>query len=446
MRNLIWTKGKLSGIAVGLVGLMLAWQVAAQSLPDLQAMKALILSGQAQAAYEQLTPHILEQAGDADFDYILGLAALQSGHPDEATLAFERALAVRPDMLGARLDMARAYFELGNHDLAKQEFEELQKLEPPAEAEKVMQKYLQSIKSTSSPSAWTAFVEATIGHDSNVNDAGDANVFIPVFGGTVTLDSASVESPDEFAQFRVVARGTHKINLAMSAYGSLDLKTRSHTTTNSFNTRQGAFAGGLQTTRGKHTLKAGVNFIRSTLDGSDYRDVVGVTGEWAFALDPKNTIGAFVQRNEIRYQDDSDASEDSDLSLLGLSWTTATDTFGDTLISASVFAGYDKALEDRLDGSRKIAGARVAVQHKLNARTRLYASAGLQQSHYKQENSLFLDKRDDEQWDATLGVNWQYRKKWVINPYISYVQNDSNIEIDEFDSTEVGLTVRRQLH
>jgi hypothetical protein len=40
------------------------------------------------------------------FDYLLGIAALDSGKPDRATIAFERVLAVNPNFAGARLDLA----------------------------------------------------------------------------------------------------------------------------------------------------------------------------------------------------------------------------------------------------------------------------------------------------------------------------------------------------
>ena len=438
-------KAKLSAVLLGFVGLLLMLEASAQGLADLKELETMIKTGKAETAYQQMAPQQYEKAGNPDFDYLLGLAALQSGRPDEATLAFERVLAVRPDMLGARLDMARAYFELGNYDLARQEFEELQKLSPPAEAEKVMRQYLKSIKKTQSPKAWAAFVEATIGHNTNVNSAGASSVFIPALGGTVTLDASSVETADEFLQVRAAGQASHKINKTLSLYGSIDLRMLSYTDANSFNTRQGTVAGGIQKTRGKHTLKAGLGFNQLSLDGAAYRDIWSVSGEWAVALNKRNTVGAFVQRSEIRYTQETELSENSNLSLAGGTWTTAFGARNNTLFSASLFGGFDEEREGRLDGSRKIVGARMALQHQLNDHMALYGSAGIQKSNYKTENGLFLEERDDEQVDATLGLNWKYKGNWVINPYISYIDNNSNIDVNEYGSTEVGLTLRRTM-
>src|ERR1035437_9210718 len=79
--------------------------------------EALIQGAKPIEAYALLDPKDFEYSGNSRFDYLLGISALDSGHPDKATLAFERVLAVDPNFAGARLDMARAYFHLG--DLAR---------------------------------------------------------------------------------------------------------------------------------------------------------------------------------------------------------------------------------------------------------------------------------------------------------------------------------------
>ncbi|MCP4042800.1 MAG: DUF560 domain-containing protein, partial [Gammaproteobacteria bacterium] len=59
-------------------------------------------------------------------------------------------------------------------------------------------------------------------------------------------------------------------------------------------------------------------------------------------------------------------------------------------------------------------------------------------------NTLFLKKRRDNQFDATLGLDWKYLQNWKLSPRLSYTKNHSNIEIDKYERTEVGLTVRRE--
>src|SRR5665647_1749441 len=98
------------------------------------------------AAYELLMPLQSERAGDPEYDYLLGLAALDNGKPSEAVFALERVLAVNPNHAQARAEIARAYFALGERQTAKQEFESVQKMGVPVGAEPMIQKFLDAIE------------------------------------------------------------------------------------------------------------------------------------------------------------------------------------------------------------------------------------------------------------------------------------------------------------
>jgi len=80
--------------------LFLGLPVAAQQ-SELEKAEALMKAGKAAEAYALLLPFEDKYAGDPRYDYLLGIAALDSGKPDKATLVFERVLAVSPDFAGA---------------------------------------------------------------------------------------------------------------------------------------------------------------------------------------------------------------------------------------------------------------------------------------------------------------------------------------------------------
>ena len=112
---------------------------------DLGKADALLKAGKAKEGYTLLAPHEYEMAGNVDYDYLLGIAALDSGKPDKASLALERVLAVNPNYIGARLDLARAYFALADYERAKTEFEAVQAQNPPPAAKTVIEQYLAAI-------------------------------------------------------------------------------------------------------------------------------------------------------------------------------------------------------------------------------------------------------------------------------------------------------------
>src|SRR3954468_9324165 len=70
---------------------------AAAQNPDIEQARALLQDSKPSEAYALLEPQEFDLAGDVDFDTLLGIAALDSGKPDKATLAFERVLAVNPN-------------------------------------------------------------------------------------------------------------------------------------------------------------------------------------------------------------------------------------------------------------------------------------------------------------------------------------------------------------
>lgn len=102
--------------------------------------KQLLQQKQPEQAYELLLPLEAQRAGDPEFDYLLGIAALDSGHRERAIFALERVLAVQPNNALARAEIARAYLAVGEKDTARREFEAVKRepipprQEPPSTA------------------------------------------------------------------------------------------------------------------------------------------------------------------------------------------------------------------------------------------------------------------------------------------------------------------------
>lgn len=81
---------------------------------------ALHRAGRFKDALALLSAYEGEFAGDPQFDYQLGVAALESGQPAMAQQALERAVLVRPDFAGAWIDLALAHARLGEAETSLQ--------------------------------------------------------------------------------------------------------------------------------------------------------------------------------------------------------------------------------------------------------------------------------------------------------------------------------------
>src|SRR5258708_12393226 len=98
-----------------------AFSALADALTD--RAKRLLEQKQPKQAYDLLLPQEGARAGDPEFDYLLGVAALDSGNLERAVFALERVLAVQPNNHLARAEIARAYLDMGERDAARQQFE-----------------------------------------------------------------------------------------------------------------------------------------------------------------------------------------------------------------------------------------------------------------------------------------------------------------------------------
>lgn len=150
--------------------------------------KALLDKGDAKAAYALLEPLEGERAGNPDYDFLLGLAALEIGKNTNAVFALERVLAVDPNNARARAEIARAYAALGETQTAKKEFESVKQQGVPPEVAATIDRVLSAIERVEDEGRTTVrgYVEGTVGHDTNVNSAtADRNIAVPLFGGAI---------------------------------------------------------------------------------------------------------------------------------------------------------------------------------------------------------------------------------------------------------------------
>jgi len=137
------------------------------------------------------------------FDFAYGLAALESGRPDEAVFAFERIAANNRNQQRVRLELARAYFLSENYAAAETLFLEVLESNPTANVRANIQAFLQLIDQAQSASenqfAWN--VGISTGTDSNINSATELGVIdTPI--GDVTLSAGGQEIDDTFTEYR----------------------------------------------------------------------------------------------------------------------------------------------------------------------------------------------------------------------------------------------------
>lgn len=130
-------------------------------------------AGQYQAAYKLLLVNEFAGAGDIDFDYLLGVTAIDGGHADQAIFVLLRVLNQKPKHSGARLELGRAYYANGDYLDAKAQFEKIMQQNPPEAARRLSQQYLLAIQRQleASLSKMNTYVDMKAGYSTNANGA-----------------------------------------------------------------------------------------------------------------------------------------------------------------------------------------------------------------------------------------------------------------------------------
>ena len=66
-------------------------------------------------AWKVAQVHADEYLGDERFDFLYGIAALNSGNVELAVFAFERVVANKPNWLDSQYYLAKSYFQMSNY-------------------------------------------------------------------------------------------------------------------------------------------------------------------------------------------------------------------------------------------------------------------------------------------------------------------------------------------
>ena len=418
----------------------------------------LIKKGKAAGAYALLQGLEFEHAGEERYDYLLGVAALDSGKPDRATLAFERVLMVNPDHFGARLDMARAYYQLGDMARARAEFETVLQHNPSETARSTIRKYLDAIaaQDPGKKTRLAGYVEGTAGRDTNVNNStsqSQVTVNVPAIGQFVaTLSPTSLKTADNYYGVAAGGEVAHSLNTSWGLYAGADLRQRTYGRQKSFDALGAEARAGARYGAEANRVQFGVLGGQYTLGGARNRNTLGFNADWGYALSPSNQVNLFGQYLQYRFADIAMQVNDFNQQVAGAGWVHVL-ADGKAMLSGAVYFGREQDTSlivtqatpngGRTDGAKRLGGLRIGGQSAWGDRTVLYASAGWQTGSYSRTNPFFLSQRGDKFYDLTLGADWHWDGLWSVRPQLAYTQNKSNIAIYSYNRIDASVTLRR---
>ena len=443
---------------VGLASALVSFQVMADP-QVLERARGLLASGNAKQAYTELAPLQDKLSGTPEYDYLLGVSALDSGRNEEAIIAFERVLAVTANHAGAQMDLARAYYATGSFDLAEAAFLKLRAANPPPAAQQTISRYLEAIQARKhqTQAGWTGFGELGLGYDSNITgvptDFGSAAqqafnlVGIEATGNSIKRSAA-------FLQGGVGAEYSAPLGRGYSLFGGGELRGRAYHQETDFNSVAGEVRFGGALNSGTNQWRTTASYLVFNQEGAapgdpkptNDRRMGGITFDWRHSLDPKTQVGAAIQVNSVKFPENE--IEDFDQLFLSVSWLKSFERTGVPMLYLTGFVSDDRAKNKFADGtttkSKNLVGVRSYLQYSLTQSLQLYNSLGLIHRRDKDSfaRSTTVDKGRDTYGEATLGLSWAFRDKCALRLQYAFSSNASNIDIYDFNRHEVSSTIR----
>jgi outer membrane protein len=407
--------------------------------------KSLLAAGKGAEAYRLLEPQESVRAGEPLFDFLLGLASLESGQNTRAVFALERVLAVDPDNVRARAEIARAYLALGETETALQEFQTVKRQGVPADVSMTIDRYIASVRRGGNETArsLTAYVEASVGYDNNVNIGPNRNsVLIPGFGNLpFKLSRDSRANDDGYASVGAGANLFQPLGKGFSLLAGVSASSRVNFSKDQFDTDSGELNLGLSRTLGQDVVTVMVQQGVHYVDDSRFRRHGGATVQWQRNLDARNQISVFGQYTQLRYPDQE--TRDAGRWVAGAGYAHL---YREGMVAyASVYGLEEKPRQNDVDWLGFSGwGLRIGGRMNYDAQTILFVGANYEHRAYDESDPSFLRKRRDDQIGFLLGATHHFTPVWTVTPQLNLTYNKSNVALSEYHRSQFAVTVRRE--
>ena len=416
-----------------LLGALIALATCARAAePDVARARQLLGEGSYQQTYELLQPRRTTAGDDADFNLLLAEAALRTERAEEAKALFERALALRPDSVDAHLGLGRAYLALGDYARAKIEFETVLRFDDlPPDLESQAEIYAEAARAYAQGRRLLASGYAMVGY---------GNYRIGAIGGG--------PRNDRFYSLRVGGNLNYELDDGYALGGSLDYRFRDYDAAGRRNDSDLRWNGAVSRNVGEGNWIGGVRGRVSYRGNGIYRNDFGLYGNYRLRVDPDDQVAAGLEVRQRRYPTGPLRERTRNIVELTGSWTRALFD-GKASFTLSGQAGREFNTE-RPDGDANFFGLSPSLSFSITENLGGFVFFWWQNDRYNIErlgapgDSLVgIGTRNDNLYEVGGGLTWQFAPTWSLNPEILYIRDQSNILANNYSSTEIWITLRK---
>ena len=422
---------------------IVAGATASEAAPDpLQQAAESMAAGRPAEAYARLSALAASRAGDPEFDYLLGLAAIESRQAAAAIAPLRRVLAAEPRFDGARLELARALAATGALEAARREYQTVRDGGASAIARDAASRAMAAIGAGPRTSAWrvSPALVAGAGYDSNANASTSGDVFGFVLDPRAVQQSSPIlEAGGSLGAQRELGRlGT----LTTLLRGGHRAYPEAH-----FVDQSVLDAGvGLRHRFGAWNVGVGATFAGGWLDGAPWFQSAWLEGAISRPLGQRFEMVAAGRAIALDYQQSRFEPLDARRYVWGAALQTRERAGEVPRLGVGVIGGRDSTRDRGSPWSNDRYGARIFGSWPFDARRAAFAELAWLTSDYFGARGFNGVDRLDRQLVGALGFDargWPSRG-WRITPQVRWTDNRSNVTLFRFDRFEASVYLRRE--
>jgi tetratricopeptide (TPR) repeat protein len=427
-------------------GLLCPLAANAATDPLIDNLNQLIIENRYTEAYALATQNLREYEGEPEFDFLFGLAAMETGRPNEAVFAFERIVFIYPDQQRVKLELARALYQTNNLAGSRQLFTEVLATDPAPNVRTNIDAFLELIEERENSIAgdFTWFISSGIGSDSNINSATELGVIsTPI--GDVELSANGQSIEDEYFDIGTGMAYAKPLSKTSALNFSANYNLHNNFTTDAFDidVLSGEFS--YAKIVGNMRFSYGARAQRVDLDGARFQDSGSLITTFQRSPGDGWTQALTGAWTAVRFDDGLNGNAGlRDVNQVLLSGVLGK-TMGNFFHSVSLYYGDEQAVQSLgKNNAQQFYGVAFSEQIQFLPEHVPYFRISLHRSDNKSSDPIFNVEREDQTFSTSLGWIWRANRNINVTTDVTYTENDSNIDLFEYDRVKYQTGLRYQ--
>ncbi len=383
-----------------------------------------------------------------EYNYYLARSAFYIKEYNEAISAYERILINYPDNERAKLELGRIYFLLKQYTLSKKYFSEVLSGELPDAVRTNVRSYLAQMHEEKLYSSLTGMIYFGLNYDSNVyNNTYYEQYVIPSFGSYGTLNYNNTANDKQDWAHQEILSLSHLLDTSkqwgFAIKNDITFFARTLEDYSDRNIRFVNYTPALAWKAKNTLIDAGITFDSMWFAGELFLKNIGGIVKYSYLYENGDVLTAQFKQMNKNYTQSSYQDRDARFSELNLIYQKRYSALASWYLKEQIQVERKKG-GLRTDVSFDSTDTLVGYNRELQKRWKLDTSISYKKLFYKDSNTFFLKKQEDERWMLTVALQHYISKTLIVQAITNGIDNSSNIEPYNYEKLTFSLNVMKK--